>query len=330
MELKNIDTEDEIDWLLSDPVKEAKAKLLEEEPDFIFDDDVRFTVKDNRAMIQFRDARSKKPKWTAPEPVLTKAGKIQSRVKQAAAFDRHAHPIPEREQRLQQAKEILSLKHQAEEARIHHTADIAELEAKLEEAQEYSGMEAAAAQEYVDRNAASLQQEREESERIVRTETERIDQNLQQIQLQEQIARDENRPHEEREAAQEQVEALAAENDEAEERRDIEEQRLGISTKEKIKRALLKYGLPVAFAVAVASTVAVIMTALKGVGNGVKKIGAGLTELGKKMAASIPGLLGSVLSLALKTGGELLKFVGNNIWILVVAVGAIMLKKLKL
>lgn len=65
---------------------------------------------------------------------------------------------------------------------------------------------------------------------------------------------------------------------------------------------------------------------LKGAGNGLKKMGKALAELGKKMAASIPGLLGSVLSLVLKTGGELLKFVGNNIWILVVAIGAVFLK----
>ena len=47
------------------------------------------------------------------------------------------------------------------------------------------------------------------------------------------------------------------------------------------------------------------------------------------MAATLPGLLGSVLSLVLRTGGELLKFVGNNIWILVVALGAILLKKIR-
>ena len=191
-------------------------------------------------------------------------------------------------------------------------------------------MEAAAAQEYVDRNAASLQQEREEAEHIIRTTTGRIDNNDQQMQALELIERDENRTPEEREAAAEQRQEMTTQTQEDVETREVAEERLGIATKEKIKRALLKYGLPAAFAVAVASTVAAIITALKGVGAGVKKIGAGLTELGKKMAASVPGLLGSVLSLVLKTGGELLKFVGNNIWILVVAIGAILLKKLKI
>ena len=57
---------------------------------------------------------------------------------------------------------------------------------------------------------------------------------------------------------------------------------------------------------------------LKGAGSGVKKLVVGLANLGKKMAATIPGLLESVLSLVLRTGGELLKFVGRNNWILVV------------
>jgi hypothetical protein len=47
------------------------------------------------------------------------------------------------------------------------------------------------------------------------------------------------------------------------------------------------------------------------------------------LAAAVPGLLGSVLSLILKTGGELLKFVGNNIWILVVALGMVFLKEIR-
>ena len=139
-----------------------------------------------------------------------------------------------------------------------------------------------------------------------------------------------NLPEEQKAALQSEIEELEERLEELKRQRDNLERELGLTTKEKIKRALLKYGIPAAFAVAIAGTVAAIMSALKGVGAGVKKIGAGLTELGKKMAASVPGLLGSVLSLVLKTGGELLKFVGNNIWILVVAIGAILLKKLKI
>jgi ABC-type histidine transport system ATPase subunit len=91
----------------------------------------------------------------------------------------------------------------------------------------------------------------------------------------------------------------------------------------------LKYGLPGALAAGIAAAIGVIISMLKSAGNGVKAMGRALKALGKKMAASVPGLIGSVLSLALKAGGELLKFVGNNIWILVVALGMVFLKEIK-
>ena len=141
---------------------------------------------------------------------------------------------------------------------------------------------------------------------------------------------DQTRPEEEREELRREVEELKERRDGLNAQIENRERQLGLTTKEKIKRALLKYGVPAAFAVAISSVIGVILTSLKGVGVGVKKIGQGLTALGKKMAAAVPGLLGSVLSLVLKTGGELLKFVGNNIWILVVAIGAVLLKKLKI
>ena len=134
---------------------------------------------------------------------------------------------------------------------------------------------------------------------------------------------------EEREAAQQELETLAEQVVDLNGQKDNLERELGLTTKEKIKRALIKYGIPTAIAVAVAASVAAIMNSLKSAGSGIKKLGHRLTELGKKMAAAIPGLLGSVLSFILKTGGELLKLVGNNVWILVVAVGMVFLKELQ-
>ena len=110
------------------------------------------------------------------------------------------------------------------------------------------------------------------------------------------------------------------------ERTKIEEE-LGMSRKEKIKRALIKYGVPTLIATSIAVTIGLIFKAFAGLGSGVKALGGGLKSLGTKIASSIPGLLGSVLSLALKAGGEVLKFVGNNVWILVIAIGAVLLKQ---
>ncbi|XP_031551070.1 FYVE and coiled-coil domain-containing protein 1-like [Actinia tenebrosa] len=150
-----------------------------------------------------------------------------------------------------------------------------------------------------------------------------------QIERQREVVADQTRTEEEREAAQRETEDLEVRLAELRAQKENLEKELGLITKEKVKRALLKYGLPLAFAVAISSIVGVILSALKATGAGVKKLGNGLMDLGKKMAAGLPGLLGSVLGLALRAGGELLKFVGNNIWILVVAIGVVLLKKMK-
>ena len=150
-----------------------------------------------------------------------------------------------------------------------------------------------------------------------------------QVEEKNQIINDQTRTEEEHAAAERELETLQEKVNELQSQKDNLERELGLTTKKKIKRALLKYGVPLAFAVGIASEVGVIISMLKGTGSGVKKLGVGLANLGKKMAATIPGLLGSALSLVLRTGGELLKFVGNNIWILVVALGAVLLKRLR-
>ena len=154
-----------------------------------------------------------------------------------------------------------------------------------------------------------------------------------QIGEQREILNDSARTEEEHAAAERELETLQERVTELQGQKDNLERELGLTTKEKIKRALLKLGIHLTYAAAIAGAVAVVLNALKGLANGLKKMGKktgeGLVNLGKKMAASIPGLLGSVLSLVLRTGGELLKFVGNNIWILVVALGAILLKRLR-
>ena len=150
-----------------------------------------------------------------------------------------------------------------------------------------------------------------------------------QIGEQREILNDSTRTEEEHAVAERELETLQERVTELQGQKDNLERELGLTTKEKIKRALLKYGVPLAFAVGIASAVGVIISMLKGTGSAVKKVGAGLANLGKKMAATIPGLLGSALSLVLRTGGELLKFVGNNIWVLVVALGAVLLKRLR-
>ena len=323
LKLENIEMDD------LDPYKEAKDAFLKEHSNFILED-VKFTKNsNNKTMVQFKDKRTKnKIKWTKAEILFNEDGSIRERVKTSAGYKSAANTIPEREQLTKQAKLIVALGEEIDKkdrANKQQAAEKAQLKEQLEEQEEISGMTIAAAREVIE-NEAALAQDREDSERIVREGTQRINSQTAELQVQEQIASDTNRPPEERAEAAEQAEAIADDISQTQENVEVEERRLG-GTKEKIKQFLLKYGLPAAVAVAFAGAIAGLYEALKG---GTKEIGHGLAELGKKMAASIPGLLGTVLSFVLRTGGELLKFVGNNIWILVVAIGAVLLKKLKL
>ncbi|XP_031550224.1 trichohyalin-like, partial [Actinia tenebrosa] len=100
-----------------------------------------------------------------------------------------------------------------------------------------------------------------------------------QIERQQEVIADQTRTEEEREAAQKEVETLEIRLAELRAQKEKLEKELGLTTKEKVKRALLKYGIPLAFAVAISSVVGVILSALKATGAGVKKLGNGLSNI---------------------------------------------------
>ncbi|XP_031551074.1 spindle assembly abnormal protein 6-like [Actinia tenebrosa] len=68
-----------------------------------------------------------------------------------------------------------------------------------------------------------------------------------QIEQQQEIITDQTRPEEEKEAAQRELETLQVRVAESQAQKDNLERELGLTTKEKIKRALMKYGVPLAF-----------------------------------------------------------------------------------
>ncbi|XP_031555420.1 centrosomal protein of 83 kDa-like, partial [Actinia tenebrosa] len=109
--------------------------------------------------------------------------------------------------------------------------------------------------------------------------------------VQREIIADQTRPEEERAAAERELETTLEKLEEVKTELATAERERGLTTKEKIKRLLVKYGIPLAFAVAISTVVGVILSALKATCAGVKKLGNGLTNLGKKMAAGLPGLL---------------------------------------
>ena len=88
-----------------------------------------------------------------------------------------------------------------------------------------------------------------------------------QIGEQREILNDSARTEEEHAAAERELETLQERVTELQGQKDNLERELGLTTKEKIKRALLKYGVPLAIAVGIASAVGVIISMLKGTGN---------------------------------------------------------------
>ena len=362
LQMETFSAFEDLHQIVGDPIQEAKERLLELYENFNFDE-ARLVEKDDVVYIKFEN--QKQPgKWTKPEKLFTEEGEIRDRVKNLKGFqmasrgllgrleDFNARVAAEKKvQELEETLEEMQRLHEKAQNKLSHAGQqervtlTREANQALEErdrarkafdlAREELGM----TRVEVDRLKTTIDgalHEREELLREISAKEEQLrqrDQGIEdlerQIGEQREILNDSARTEEERAAAERELETLQERVTELQGQKDNLERELGLTTKEKIKRALLKYGVPLAIAVGIASAVGVIISMLKGTGSAVKKVGAGLVNLGKKMAASIPGLLGSVLSLVLRTGGELLKFVGNNIWILVVALGAVLLKRLR-
>ena len=142
----------------------------------------------------------------------------------------------------------------------------------------------------------------------------------------EQIANNENEEPAVKEQACEKVierrEQLAAlEN----ERERLEE---GLSLKEKVKAIFKKYGFTVtAVLLAVGTTIGVILSSLsKGLKSVADGVGNGLKELGGKFGSLLPGLLGTIASFVFRTAGQVISFLGQNAWLLILAVATFLIK----
>ena len=138
----------------------------------------------------------------------------------------------------------------------------------------------------------------------------------------EEVANDRNEDKDVRERAAEDVNEGNRRRSELEnEREQLEE---GMSLRERIRNIFRKYGFTVAaVALAVGTTIGVIINALKkGLKTVASGVGNGLKDLGKKVAALLPGLLGSIANFVFQSAGEVVKFLGENAWLLILAVAA--------
>ena len=91
--------------------------------------------------------------------------------------------------------------------------------------------------------------------------------------------------------------------------------------RERIKYLFKKYGFTV-FAVvsAAGAIIGVIVSNLsKGLTKLGKGVGNGLKAIGKKLGEILPGMVGAIVSFLFKTAGQVIGFLGENAWLLIMA-----------
>ena len=103
-----------------------------------------------------------------------------------------------------------------------------------------------------------------------------------------------------------------------------------MSLREKIKEIFKKYGVTVtaiflAASVTIGAVVGAITNALKVMGN---QLANGLKTLGAKAASALPRLIRAVVSFLFKTAGQVIGFLAEHTWLLILAVVAFLVEKL--
>ena len=92
--------------------------------------------------------------------------------------------------------------------------------------------------------------------------------------------------------------------------------------RDRVKYIFKKYGFTV-FAVmsAVGVIIGVIVSNLsKGLSTLGRGVGNGLKTIGKKLGEILPGMVGAIVSFLFKTAGQVIGFLGENAWLLIMAV----------
>ena len=108
------------------------------------------------------------------------------------------------------------------------------------------------------------------------------------------------------------------------------DQRL-LSLKDRIKEIFKKHGFTVVAVVsAIGTVIGVIVSNLKaGLTKVAKGVGNGLKELGAKLGQILPGMIGAIASFIFKTAGEVIGFLAKNAWLLVVGLVVLAVEQFK-
>ena len=141
------------------------------------------------------------------------------------------------------------------------------------------------------------------------------------------MSNDENGTPSEREAAEARV--AEREEDLARFRTQVQEREEARPLWERVKDIFKKYGwtsqaVVLAANLVIGAVVLKIMTALK---SGIKAVGNGPKEIGKKTASFLPGLMGSIVSFIFKAAGQVICFLGERAWLVILAVVAFLIEQ---
>ena len=73
---------------------------------------------------------------------------------------------------------------------------------------------------------------------------------------------------------------------------------------------------------------AVALAAMNGLKAGTKAVGKGLKTIGQKLGSLLPGLIGSIVSFIFRSAGQVLSYLGEHAWLLILAVVAFFMERL--
>ena len=109
----------------------------------------------------------------------------------------------------------------------------------------------------------------------------------------------------------------------------IDERERALPLRERVKEIFKKYGVTVtaivlAAGVTIGAVIGAITNALRATG---KALGKGLKDIGSKIASALPGLIGSIVSFLFKAAGQVIGFLAEHTWLIILAVVAFLVEK---
>ena len=142
------------------------------------------------------------------------------------------------------------------------------------------------------------------------------------------IIADENASPEQKQAA-----AVSIEEDTGQLERlrpQMQQREEALPLRERVKRIFKKYGWTLQAVVLATGLVlgAVSLAAMNGLKAGTKAVGKGLKTIGQKLGSLLPGLIGSIVSFIFRSAGQVLSFLGEHAWLLILAVVAFFMERL--